>query len=280
MKRKRVLAVSLASFCFSIPVMAGSHSWRFSELFSNASGTVQFIELKCDPSGENGVGSLLITVVVGGSTVNTFTFPPGPLPGSTLNKKLLLATNGFTALPGAPARDFALPNGFLPLTGTFTLRYHPGGNYDTNIVPAGAIPTNGINSLQYTTFLQAGVDTFTNNTANNPTNYTTGIPGFVDASCIDNDGDGYGNPGDASCTNGSATDCNDNNANVHPNALEQESANNCVDGLDNDCDTIVDCAEAGCAIAACGVPTVSEWGVLIMALLTLSAGSVMLRQRA
>ena len=32
--------------------------------------------------------------------------------------------------------------------------------------------------------------------------------------CIDNDGDGYGDPGDASCDNGPATDCDDDNINI------------------------------------------------------------------
>ena len=232
MNMKRVLAVGLATFCMAMPVLAGSHSWRFSELFTNAGGTVQFIEFTCPVAGENSVNGLQVTVVVGGITVNTFTFP-NSLPGSTANKKLLLATNGFTTLPGAPARDFALPDNFFPPGGGFTIRYNPPGNYDTNIVAAGAIPTDGIDSLQYTTFLGAnGVDTFTTGT-NNPTNY---------AGCV---------------------------------------TEICDDNIDNDCDGLTDCDDPACALAvpAC-VPTVSEWGVLIMALLTLSAGSVMLRQRA
>jgi hypothetical protein len=35
-------------------------------------------------------------------------------------------------------------------------------------------------------------------------------------SCIDNDGDGYGDPGDASCSNGSDPDCDDSNGNEYP----------------------------------------------------------------
>ncbi len=54
-------------------------------------------------------------------------------------------------------------------------------------------------------------------------------------SCIDNDGDGYGNPGDASCANGSQTDCNDNDRAINPGAAE-----NCTDGVDNNCNNLVD----------------------------------------
>jgi len=47
--------------------------------------------------------------------------------------------------------------------------------------------------------------------------------------CIDIDSDGYGSPGNALCSNGPQTDCNDNDGSVHPGASE------ICDGKDNDC---------------------------------------------
>ncbi|MBI5196453.1 MAG: hypothetical protein HZA10_09035 [Nitrospirae bacterium] len=45
-------------------------------------------------------------------------------------------------------------------------------------------------------------------------------PVFLEGSiCSDNDGDGYGTPGDSSCPNGGTTDCNDNNPQEHPNQI-------------------------------------------------------------
>jgi len=73
--------------------------------------------------------------------------------------------------------------------------------------------------------------------------------------CMDNDGDGYGAPGDPSCPGGSETDCEDANLYIYPtnpNAYcnceqpypegtqESKAAGNCEDGIDNDCDGLVD----------------------------------------
>lgn len=54
------------------------------------------------------------------------------------------------------------------------------------------------------------------------------------AGCADLDGDGYGNPGSAACSNGGSTDCNDNNSLIYPGATEK--GNN----VDDDCDGKID----------------------------------------
>lgn len=66
--------------------------------------------------------------------------------------------------------------------------------------------------------------------------------GLTDEGCVtctDTDIDGYGNPGDPSCPNGSATDCNDGNAAVNPGATE--ITNN---GIDDDCNASTPTASA------------------------------------
>ncbi len=52
--------------------------------------------------------------------------------------------------------------------------------------------------------------------------------------CVDNDGDGYGSPGVATCTNGIATDCDDGNAAINPGAAEV------CNGADDNCNTQID----------------------------------------
>ncbi len=199
MNMKRFLAISLASFCVSIPALAGSHSWRVNELYSNASGTIQFIELKecCGLSQEIFIASEEVT-----SNSSFYTFQ-GNLTGPTSNKTLLLATDGFAALPGAPTRDYTIPGNFFSVDGD-TIRYNPQGNYDTFSFGSGVLPTNGVDSIQITNF---NTHTFVTG-PNTPTNYA-GQTGSVSGN----------------------------------------------------------------------IPTVSEWGVVLIALSMLIAGSLMIRQR-
>lgn len=58
----------------------------------------------------------------------------------------------------------------------------------------------------------------------------------------------------------------------------------CADGLDNDCDGHTDCADSDCAmdVEACPngqIPAVSDWGFLVLTLVTIVAGTVVLQKR-
>jgi hypothetical protein len=61
------------------------------------------------------------------------------------------------------------------------------------------------------------------------------------ATCTDRDADGYGNPGSSLCPAGSATDCNDTNANVNPGKRDL------CNGVDNDCNGRID-DDAVCSV--------------------------------
>jgi hypothetical protein len=139
---------------------AAHHLWRFSELFSNASGSTQFVELFCNADGEPNVGPF--TVVSGG---NTFSFNNVNLPRSTtLNTWILLATSNFASLPGAVPPDYIIPPNFFA-TGGGNINYASGidsWNY-------GTVPTDGLHSL-----LKDGTTA-----VNSPTNFATGASGSV-----------------------------------------------------------------------------------------------------
>ena len=57
---------------------------------------------------------------------------------------------------------------------------------------------------------------------------------FAPIPCVDHDGDGFGSPGDPSCPNGSAEDCDDCDPSNFPGNVE------ICDGFDNDCDALAD----------------------------------------
>lgn len=155
--------VFATGFMFVGAARAGSHTWDITEVFSNASGTIQFIELQecCGGAGEIGLPGHNLT-----SNSNTFLIPGGALTGPTSNKFYLIATQGFADLPGAPTPDAIIPAGNVPFfsTGGDTVQYVP---WDTWTF--GAVPTDGTTSLERDGTMGL----------NSPTNYA-GQTGSVD----------------------------------------------------------------------------------------------------
>lgn len=145
------LALLLAIILAPASSYAGHHLWRFTEIFSNASGDTQFVELFVPEAGENGVGPFTVTA---GS--NVFSFVNSlPAASSTLNTWILIATPNFASLPGAVAPDYILPaHFFAPGGGTLNYAGVDVWNY-------GAVPTDGIHSL-----LKTGATA-----VNSPTNF-------------------------------------------------------------------------------------------------------------
>lgn len=145
MKRTLVITIALLVSLFLMPLPVtgknyfAGHSWRISEIFSNADGTIAFIELK---EVFGGVGEYSVT------TLDSLTSPVYTFPGfiscggcSTSFANLLVATQGFADLPGAPPPDYILPDSFFSVVSD-TLKY---SIYHT--LPIVSVPTNGVNSL-------------------------------------------------------------------------------------------------------------------------------------
>jgi serralysin len=129
-------ALLLAFSNVSNSARAAFHLWQLNEVFSNADGSVQFIELFTSSSGQTITNGTQIK-----SNANTFTFNAN-LSQDTFNKHLLLATPGFGALAGGVAPDFTIPAHFFSASGD-TLSY-----VGTIFGPTtfGAIPTDGVHS--------------------------------------------------------------------------------------------------------------------------------------
>lgn len=135
------LVVSLTLVLATSSASAKSHLWRFTEIFSNAQGNIQFIEMFVfDPAGTaetQFIGRPLT------SNANTFIFPNDLPNENTFERWVLISTQDFANLPGAPAPDYILPAQFFDPAGD-EIRYR--NTIDIFPFPAG-VPTNGTDAL-------------------------------------------------------------------------------------------------------------------------------------
>jgi hypothetical protein len=118
------------------PAHATHHLWKITQLFSNASGSIQFIQL--GGVAEDNENNLSAATLTSGTTFNFVTNLPTP---ATTGKSVLLATLNFGALPGAVAPDYIIPANFIA-TGGGTLNYSGFDSWSY-----GAVPTDGVNAL-------------------------------------------------------------------------------------------------------------------------------------
>jgi len=138
-RRRFLHAFTLAAaILFAQSADASFHLWQITEIFSNADGTMQYIELTTSASGQNFLSGHQVTASQAGAT-HSFTLPTN-LPGDTTNHKFLIGTQGFASL-GSVTPDYVVPNGFL---------FQPNGSVDfagVDVVTYNALPTNGVSAL-------------------------------------------------------------------------------------------------------------------------------------
>src|SRR5881394_4087508 len=100
-------ALALALFA-ATPARAAFHLWSVNEVYTNSSGTLQFIEMVDNFGGQNFIGGLQIAISdVPGTTTHTYNLPPASLPGSTFGHSLLFGTAGLHAA-GGPTPDYII----------------------------------------------------------------------------------------------------------------------------------------------------------------------------
>jgi hypothetical protein len=146
--------------------IAGIHTWDVGEVFSNADGTIQFVEFV-----EAGGGNFETGVANGSTSSNaaskSFSWSGAPVTNTGF-KRYLVGSQSFANLTGAPPVDAIMPLSVLPFF------FQPASDtvnfvvYD-NCVFIG-VPTDGVGSRN--------CETNVNQTTNSPTNYA-GTPGSV-----------------------------------------------------------------------------------------------------
>jgi hypothetical protein len=150
--RKLVLLCTLgAAALIAAPAHASYHLWQIDQIYSNASGTVQYIQFTTGDGGQQFLSGHSI-VVMQNVVYEGYGYPmpathsyniAGNLPGDTTNKRFLVATQGFADL-NIVKPDYVVANGFLFLTDS-TLSYA-----GADMMSYGALPTDGMRALTRT----------------------------------------------------------------------------------------------------------------------------------
>jgi hypothetical protein len=128
---------------------AAFHTWEIAELYSNADGTIQFIQLRETQGlgGEHLLAGRALTVTRTGGFAKSYVFPNDLPSANTANRYVLIATQGYadaanTYAEFAAARpDYVIPNQFLPTDGG-TLNYA-----GVDSVAFGPLPVDGSRAL-------------------------------------------------------------------------------------------------------------------------------------
>jgi len=170
---KKVITLLVFSLSCTSASHATFHSWEINELYSNADGSIQFIEL-FESKGDDD-SHLLFTDNAqlsssDGLITNLMASFPNDLPSNlTANKFFLIATTGFTELDGAVTPDYILPDEFL---------FPCGGSVDfglgVSMMTHGALPIDGVFSLN------ADGSTGTNS----PTNFAGGTGSIIASALV------------------------------------------------------------------------------------------------
>lgn len=136
--RSRIALLAIAGLvCHS--AHASFHLWHIEEVFSDAVGRVQFIELGGAPANfEN-----FLTGHVLSSNSQMFEIPTD-LPGTdTAAKRVLFGTQPFADLSGAPAPDYIIPEQFFSPAGD-SINF---ANISVLSFSENELPRDGLNAL-------------------------------------------------------------------------------------------------------------------------------------
>ncbi|CAN5392343.1 hypothetical protein BH11PLA2_BH11PLA2_23460 [soil metagenome] len=161
LKVKFFTASALVLIAMTSPAQAAFHLWGISEVYTNSTGSLQFIEFSTGFSSQQFVSGQIIHFRNAANTADVSTLTlPSDLPSDTLNKRFLVGTSGLQAAAGVTP-DFIMPNGSL-------------------ILPSAAISFFGTNSGTYTLPTDGNLSRIwqSGTQVNNPTNFA-GVTGHV-----------------------------------------------------------------------------------------------------
>ena len=167
MSFKKIITLLVFSISCASTAHADFHKWEITELFSNADGSIQFIELFTVADGQELLNTSPDTAQLSstdGIITNLMGSFPNDLPREfTANKSFLIGTTAYAGLDGAVTPDYILPDEFL-FTGGGTVVF--ADMFDPlSTVIYGTLPTDGTLSLHVdlnTSAISTGTNSPTN----------------------------------------------------------------------------------------------------------------------
>jgi len=138
-RRTCVFALAILLVLRAASADAASHLWRFSEFYSSPDRSVQFIEMQEIGGSQNETNIDQHWYATNGYNQNHSALLGSDLPFGTAFKKFLVGTQSYAALPGVPAPDYVLPDGFLDPSGDTVVWWF----YQTMTIPPGLMPSDG-----------------------------------------------------------------------------------------------------------------------------------------
>ena len=154
----RELLLAFAVLLVPLSAAATFHLWQIVEVYSNADGSVQYIELLTNTNLQNQLTSHYLK-----SNANTFIFPNDLPNNQTANQHFLVATPAFASKCGAAPPDYTFAAANFHSLVMDTLDF---AGVDTFAYSSGQLPTDGYYALHE----DFGLENPTKK-ANSPTNY-------------------------------------------------------------------------------------------------------------
>ncbi len=116
-------------------------AWKIREVYSNAGGDVQFVELSAATDGQNQLSGLKLAFTNGGTIVHSLTLDKNPV-GATSRHSILIGTANLATLYGVRP-DHVIPAGFLTGGARRFIDFANGADK----VSLAALPGDGVKSL-------------------------------------------------------------------------------------------------------------------------------------
>jgi hypothetical protein len=157
MRRARVLAAILGLAAVPTAARANFHLWVVNEVFSNADGTVQFVEFTTGTDFQELIGTHAAEFRQNGAVIGSAPFGTNLSTTLTAGHALLIATPGFQAAAGIEP-DYLMPASSIPVATVDAVRMSAAPLTELDFT-AGTLPLDGVHSLNRDTGVAAATPT-------------------------------------------------------------------------------------------------------------------------